>query len=83
MNSPQHGLTLIEILRPFALSVGEALPLDVIFESGVDRGFSLEKIEAAMIDASMKGWVTSVGTSLLLTMSGHSLLYPANDNIGS
>lgn len=81
MEFPQHGHMLMALLRPFNLEIASELALETVFDSGLALGLSRDEIEDALIGASANGWVIAVGTALRLTRSGHSLLYPANDNV--
>lgn len=75
-----HGQLILQLLRPLGLAVGDALPLNELFQYAELNGTNAEDLEAALVAASAEGWVIAVGDTLALTQAGYTLLNPANDN---
>lgn len=75
-----HGQLLIELVRLFPLDVGDRLPIDEVFERGIDEGRSLDDMEHGLIHASANGWVEVDGSDIVLTTLGYLAVYAANDN---
>lgn len=53
---------------------------DDVINYGLDRGFKIDEMEAALVRATTKRWITVVDYRIYLTRLGHVLINAANDN---
>lgn len=71
---------ILEYISEHASRFGDGVPIDAIVGYGIDRGFSLDEMEGAMIHASALGWIVLVDHHVHLTRVADIVMRPANDN---
>jgi hypothetical protein len=76
----QSGRVILEYFRLLNMKVGDSVPVDDLAEYAIDHGVGLDEIEEAIVHASANGWIDVVDEHLRLTIGGHRVMTPANDN---
>lgn len=80
MDTDAHNRFVLDFM---AMRVTDSVPVDTIVDYGIDKGFSLGEVEAALIHASVQEWILLVGTNVHLSQAGYAQIGPANDNAPS
>jgi hypothetical protein len=80
MQTNQQGHLVLEYMRLCNVDHAESVPVEAVVDYGIDKGYGLEDVETALIQASMNGWVVAIDDQIHLTKSGYAVMNPANDN---